>query len=43
VGYFAGYALEAWIGRLKSFQIAFLMVALVGLGLAWLLVQSRRR
>jgi membrane protein DedA with SNARE-associated domain len=43
VGYFAGYALEAWIGRLKSFQIAFLMVALVVIGLAWLLVQSRRR
>jgi membrane protein DedA with SNARE-associated domain len=43
IGYFAGYALEAWIGRLKNFQIAVLMVALVAVGLAWLLVQWRRR
>lgn len=42
VGYFAGYALEAWIGRLKHVQIAFLMVTLVGIGIAWLLLQSRR-
>ncbi len=43
VGYFAGYALEAWIGRLKNFQIAFLMVALLGIGVACLLIQWRRR
>ena len=43
VGYFAGYALEAWIGRLKGIQIAFLMVVLVAIGIAWLVVQSRRR
>lgn len=43
IGYFAGYALEAWIGRLKNVQIAVLMVALVALGVAWLLVQARRR
>jgi membrane protein DedA with SNARE-associated domain len=43
VGYFAGQALEAWIGRLKDAQIAFLMLTLVGLGIAWLLFQSRRR
>lgn len=43
VGYFAGYALEGWIGRLKHVQIAFLMLTVVGLGIAWLLLQSRRR
>lgn len=43
VGYFFGYALEAWIGRLKHVQIAFLMVTLVGFGIAWLVLQSRRR
>ena len=43
VGYFAGYALEAWIGRLKHVQIAFLMLTLVGVGIAWLVLQSRRR
>ncbi len=43
VGYFAGYALEAWIGRLKHVQIAVLMLTLVGVGIAWLVLQSRRR
>ena len=43
VGYLAGEALEAWIGRIKHVQIAFLMVTVLGLGIAWLLFQSRRR
>jgi membrane protein DedA with SNARE-associated domain len=43
VGYFAGYALEAWIGRLKQVQIGLLMALLVLAGLAWIVVQSRRR
>jgi membrane protein DedA with SNARE-associated domain len=43
VGYFFGYALEAWIGRLKHVQIGFLMLLLVAGGIAWLVLQSRRR
>ena len=43
VGYFAGYALEAWIGRLKHVQIGLLMAALAVAAVAWLVVQSRRR
>lgn len=43
VGYFAGYALEAWVGRLKDVQIGLLMVLLLAGGIAWLVVQSRRR
>lgn len=43
IGYFAGFALEAWIGRLKHVQIAFLMMTLVGIGIVWLILQSRRR
>jgi membrane protein DedA with SNARE-associated domain len=43
VGYVAGQALEAWIGRLKHVQIAFLMVVLLAVGIAWLVLQARRR
>ena len=43
VGYFAGYALEAWIGRLKQVQIALLMALLVLAAIAWIVVQWRRR
>jgi membrane protein DedA with SNARE-associated domain len=43
VGYFAGYALEAWVGRLKHVQIGLLMALLVIGGIAWLVLQSRRR
>lgn len=43
IGYVAGQALEAWIGRLKHVQIAFLMVVLLAVGIAWLVLQARRR
>ena len=43
VGYFAGYALEAWVGRLKHVQIGLLMALLAIGGIAWLVLQSRRR
>lgn len=43
VGYAAGAALEAWIGRLKHVQIGLLMALLAAGGIAWLVVQSRRR
>ena len=42
IGYVAGYALEAWIGRLKHVQIGLLMAVLVIGGIAWLVLQSRR-
>jgi membrane protein DedA with SNARE-associated domain len=43
VGYVAGEALEAWIGRLKHVQIGLLMALLAAGAVAWLVVQSRRR
>jgi membrane protein DedA with SNARE-associated domain len=43
IGYAAGAALEAWIGRLKHVQIGLLMAVLVIGGIAWLVFQSRRR
>jgi membrane protein DedA with SNARE-associated domain len=43
VGYMAGYALEAWIGRLKQVQIGLLMAVLVAGGVVWLVLQARRR
>lgn len=42
LGYFAGQALEAWIGRLKDAQIALLMVAILAGVIAWLALRSRR-
>ncbi len=42
LGYFAGQALEAWIGRVKDAQIALLMVAIVAGVIAWLVLRSRR-
>lgn len=43
IGYMAGYALEAWIGRLKHVQIGLLMALLVAGGVVWLILQARRR
>lgn len=43
IGYMAGYALEAWIGRLKHVQIGLLMAVLVAGGIVWLVLQARRR
>ena len=43
IGYFAGQALEAWIGRLKHAQITLLMLLLVGAAVAWLVFRWRRR
>lgn len=43
IGYFAGQALEIWVGRLHHVGIIALMViALAGVA-AWLVVQSRKR
>jgi len=43
LGFFAGQALEAWIGRLKDAQIALLMVVLLAGVIAWLVLRSRGR
>jgi membrane protein DedA with SNARE-associated domain len=43
VGYVAGQALEAWIGRLKHVQIVMLMVLLLAVMLIWLVTRMRRR
>jgi membrane protein DedA with SNARE-associated domain len=43
IGYAAGAALEAWIGRLKHVQIGLLMALLVLGCIAWLVLQWRRR
>jgi len=42
LGYYAGQALEAWIGRVKDAQIALLMVAILAGVIAWLVLRSRR-
>jgi membrane protein DedA with SNARE-associated domain len=43
IGYAAGAAMEAWIGRLKHVQIGLLMALLVLGCVAWLVLQWRRR
>jgi membrane protein DedA with SNARE-associated domain len=42
IGYFAGQALEAWIGRLKHVQIALLMAIVLAAMIFWLLILWRR-
>ena len=43
IGYFAGQALEMWVGRLHYAGIIALMVVALGGVLAWIAMQSRRR
>jgi membrane protein DedA with SNARE-associated domain len=43
VGYVAGQALEAWIGRLKHVQIVMLMALILAAMLVWLVARLRRR
>ena len=42
IGYFAGQALEAWIGRLKHAQITLAMLLLAGAVIVWLVFRWRR-
>jgi len=42
IGYFAGQALEAWIGRLKHAQITLVMLLLAGAVIVWLVFRWRR-
>ena len=43
IGYFAGQALEYWIGRLKHVQIVVLMAVVLAVMLFWLVTRLRRR
>jgi membrane protein DedA with SNARE-associated domain len=43
VGYFAGQAIQHWLGRIQHLQIAVLMLIVLAAMVAWFLVQSRRR
>jgi len=43
VGFLAWQAVEQWLGRLRHAQIALLMLVVLGLTIAWLAAQWRRR
>jgi membrane protein DedA with SNARE-associated domain len=43
IGYFAGHALETWVGRLHHVAIIALMIIALGSVLAWIAMQSRKR
>lgn len=43
VGYFAGHALQEWVGRMRDIQILLLMAAVLAGAMAWILIQWRRR
>jgi membrane protein DedA with SNARE-associated domain len=43
VGYFAGYALHEWLGRLEQAQIALLIAVALAALIAWYFIQWRRR
>ena len=42
IGYFAGQALQDWVGRLHHAQLFMLMGVLLAIAIGWLLVQWRR-
>jgi membrane protein DedA with SNARE-associated domain len=43
VGYFAGYALHEWLGRLEHTQIGLLIAVALAALIAWYFIQWRRR
>lgn len=43
IGYFAGQAIQHWLGRIQHLQIAALMLVVLAAMVAWFLFQSRRR
>ena len=43
IGYFAGHAIEHWLGRMQHLQIAVLMLIALAAMVGWLVFQSRRR
>ncbi len=42
IGYFAGQALQEWVGRLRDVQVLLLMAVLLAAAMAWILIQWRR-
>ena len=43
IGYFAGQAIQHWIGRIQHVQLAVLMLVILAAMVAWFVFQSRRR
>jgi membrane protein DedA with SNARE-associated domain len=43
IGYFAGQAIQHWLGRIQHLQLAILMLAVLAAMVAWFVFQSRRR
>ena len=43
IGYFAGQAIQHWLGRIQHLQLAVLMLIVLAGMVAWLVFQSRRR
>jgi membrane protein DedA with SNARE-associated domain len=43
IGYFAGQAIQHWLGKIQHLQIAILMAIVLAAMVAWFLFQSRRR
>jgi membrane protein DedA with SNARE-associated domain len=43
IGYFAGQAVQGWLGRLQHTQILVAMAVLVAAGVAWMAIRLRRR
>ena len=43
IGYFAGQAIQHWLGRMQHLQIAVLMLIVLAAMVAWFIFQSRRR
>jgi membrane protein DedA with SNARE-associated domain len=43
VGYFAGQAIQHWLGRIQHLQLAVLMLVVLAAMVAWFFLQSRRR
>ena len=43
VGYFAGYALHEWLGRLERAQMGLVLALALAVLIAWYLIQWRRR
>jgi membrane protein DedA with SNARE-associated domain len=43
VGYFAGQAIQHWLGRIQHAQLAILMLVILAAMVGWFFFQSRRR
>lgn len=43
IGYFAGHALQSWVGRLHHAQVFLLMGVMLAAAMAWIFFQWRRR